>query len=88
MQNTKEITDSKANHKRISGMLVSALNMEDEIAHSVYNEYLDRKNWPDELKDDAFENIRINLTILLEDTKKHRAIIKHLQSKFENEDNE
>ena len=68
--------------KTISGLLVSALGMEDEVTHSVYGDYMERKNWPVELKDETFEEIRKNLTILLDDTKRHRNIIKNLQSKL------
>ena len=68
--------------KTISGLLVSALGMEDEVTHSVYRDYMERKNWPVELKDETFEEIRKNLTILLDDTKRHRNIIKNLQSKL------
>jgi hypothetical protein len=72
--------------KTISGLLASALDMEDEIAHSVYRDYMERKNWPVELKDETFEEIRKNLSILLEDTKRHRNIIKNLQSKLGRDD--
>ncbi len=68
--------------KIISGILLSALDMEDEIAHSIYQDYMDRKNWPVELADDVFEEIRKNLNILLKDTQRHRNIIKALQSKL------
>ena len=71
--------------KTISGLLVSALDMEDEIAHSVYRDYMERKNWPRELKDETFEEIRKHLTILLDDTKRHRKTIKNLQSKLSND---
>lgn len=85
MQNT-EIENTKAHpqkHKIVSGLLLSALDMEDEIAHSIYQDYMDRKNWPADLKDETFEEIRKYLTILLDDTKRHRNIIIHLQSKLE-----
>lgn len=72
--------------KLISGILVSALDMEDEIAHSVYLDYLDRKNWPADLKDETFEEIQGYLTTLLDDTQRHRTMIKHLQSKLEQKD--
>jgi len=68
--------------RTISGLLISALDMEDEIAHSVYRDYIERKSWPVELKDETFEEIRKNLAILLQDTKRHRNIIKNLQSKL------
>ena len=88
MQTTKEIENIKSKPKipkTISGFLMSALNMEDDIAHSVYRDYTDRKNWPAELKDETFEKILMNLTILLDETKKHRNIIKHLQSKLDHD---
>jgi hypothetical protein len=73
-------------HKIISGILLSALDMEDEIAHSVYLDYMDRKNWPAELRDGTFEEIQEYLTILLDDTQRHRNMIKRLQSKLEQSD--
>jgi len=68
--------------KTFQGMLLSALDMEDEMAHSVYQDYMERKNWPAGLKDEIFEEIRNYLTTLLEDTERHRKIIKQLQSKL------
>ena len=69
--------------KTMSGILLSALDMEDEIAHSIYRDYMDRKNWPAEIKDDVFEEIRKNLTILLSDTQRHRNTIKALQTNLD-----
>jgi hypothetical protein len=88
MQNTK-IENPKTNskkHKTISGILLSALDMEDEIAHSIYLDYMDRNNWPADLKDETFEEIRNYLATLLDDTQRHRNMIKHLQSKLEQND--
>ena len=78
----KKDTATLKESKTISGILLSALDMEDEIAHSIYTDYLNRSNWPAEIEDDVFEEIRKNLTILLNDTQKHRNIIKALQSKL------
>ena len=72
--------------KTIVGVLLSALDMEDEIAHSIYRDYMDRKNWPASLKDETFEEIRKYLAILLDDTQRHRNMIKHLQSKLDQHD--
>ena len=36
--------------KTVQGLLKSALDMEDEIAHSIYRNYMERENWPVELK--------------------------------------
>ncbi len=88
MQNT-EIENTKAHPKKlktISGLLISALDMEDEIAHSVYRDYMDQKNWPVDLKDETFEEIHKHLTTLLDDTQRHRNMIKHLQSKLDHYD--
>jgi hypothetical protein len=73
-------------YKIISGILVSALDMEDEIAHSVYLDYMDRNNWPASLEDETFEEIQCYLTTLLDDTQRHRNIIKNLQDKLEQSD--
>ena len=70
----------------VAGLLVSALDMEDEIAHSVYVDYLDRGNWPQGLKDETFEQIRKHLTTLLEDTRRHRKIVESLQAKLGHDD--
>jgi hypothetical protein len=81
-----EIIDSATHHKEpktTSGILLSALDMEDEIAHSIYRDYMDRKNWPAGITEDVFDEIRKNLTILLNDTQKHRNIIRALQSKLD-----
>ena len=64
----------------VQGLLKSALDMEDEIAHGVYRYYMERENWPVELKDDVFEEIQKYLNTLLDDTKRHKNIIKNLQS--------
>lgn len=85
MHNTeiRKATTHPKGPKTISGILLSALDMEDDIAHSVYRDYMDRKNWPTDIKEDIFEEIRNILTILLNDTQRHRKIIKALQSKLD-----
>jgi hypothetical protein len=68
--------------KTIQGLLKSALDMEDEIAHGVYHNYTERENWPTELKDDIFEEIQKYLNTLLDDTKRHKNVVKSLQAKY------
>jgi hypothetical protein len=68
------------------GLLVSALDMEDEIAHGVYRDYLDRRNWPAGVKEKTLDQICRYLTILLEDTRRHRKIVKSLQTKLGHHD--
>jgi len=68
------------------GLLVSALDMEDEIAHSVYVDYMDHRNWPEGIKEKTLDQIRRYLTMLLEDTRRHRKIVKSLQAKLRHRD--
>ncbi len=70
----------------VKGLLVSALDMEDEIAHSVYADYMDSRNWPQGIKPKTLDQIRRYLTILLEDTRMHRKIVKSLQAKLGHHD--
>jgi hypothetical protein len=66
-----------ADHKQdtLANFLTSALDMEDEISNSDYKDYVNAKNWPKTLKPEAFQKIKEFLTILIEDTRKHRKII-------------
>jgi hypothetical protein len=59
----------------LANFLTSALDMEDEVSNSIYKDYMDAKNWPKNLKPEAFQSIRQYLNVLLEDTRKHRKII-------------
>jgi hypothetical protein len=85
MQNTepRQVRAGRSEPKTLQGLLLSALDMEDEIAHSVYRDFMQREKWPADLKDEIFEDIRKYLNILLQDTQKHRKIITHLQSRLE-----
>jgi hypothetical protein len=66
-----------AEHKQdtLANFLTAALDMEDEISNSVYKDYMDAKNWPKNLKPEAFQKIKEYLTVLIEDTRKHRKTI-------------
>ena len=79
----KEAASPPKGPAMISGILLSALDMEDEIAHSIYRDYMNRENWPVEVTDEVFEEIRKYLVILLDDTQRHRTIIRALQSKLD-----
>ena len=72
-KNINNPADNRA--KRLAGFLASALDMEDEISNSVYKDYVNAKNWPKTLKPEAFQKIKEYLTILIEDTRRHRKII-------------
>ena len=77
MENSDTI-DSKAGDERratLGGYLASALNMEDEISNGIYLDYLDPKNWPEAVAPEIFQQIAGRLTVLINDTKKHKKII-------------
>jgi hypothetical protein len=66
----------------VAGVLASALDMEDQMSHSVYRDYLNRNLWPKPLSDEAFAQIRKMLTILLNDTAKHERMITTLRTRL------
>lgn len=68
--------------KILANFLASALDMEDEVSNSVYNDYMDAKNWPKNIKPEIFQSIRQYLNVLIEDTRKHRQIILELMQKY------
>ncbi len=88
MQSTeiRKAESHRREHRTTAGLLLSALDMEDDIAHSVYRDYMDRKNWPASLRDETFQEICKYLTTLLDDTERHRNMIKSLQSKLDHQD--
>ena len=43
---TKKAETHQKEPKTVQGLLLSALDMEDEIAHSIYRDYMNRENWP------------------------------------------
>jgi len=67
-----------AGREKIGGMLASALNMEDDISSGVYEDYLNRRHWPEQLEEDSFRNIQRRLTVLIDDTRKHKKILQAL----------
>lgn len=71
-----------AKHETIGGMLASALNMEDDISSGVYEDYMSRRHWPEQLDEGAFAEIKKRLTVLVEDTKKHKKIIEALVREY------
>jgi hypothetical protein len=69
--------------KTVAGILSSALEMEDQISHGVYEEYLDAKNWPDQFDAAVLAQIRERLTVLIEDTRRHRDILEALSRQYD-----
>jgi hypothetical protein len=66
----------------LANFLTAALDMEDEISNSVYKDYIKAENWPKSLKPAAFQSIKQYLTILIEDTRRHRKIILELIKQY------
>lgn len=62
----------------VGGFLTAALNMEDQISRGVYEDYMTRANWPADLDDETFAQIKLRLTTLVEDTKAHAKILQAL----------
>ncbi len=83
MNNGKNVNPSskEKGRKILAGFLVSAMDMEDEIAGGVYNDYLNRENWPDNLSDESFNEIQQKLKILVDETIQHRQIFSDLFEK-------
>jgi hypothetical protein len=71
--------------RTLAGILATAMDMEEQIAGGVYDEYLERENWPERLEDDIFETIRGFLTTLIDDTRKHKQILSALAKKYGHE---
>jgi hypothetical protein len=69
---------SEQKQDTLANFLVSALDMEDEISNSVYKDYIKQENWPKTLKPDNFRQIKEYLTVLIEDTRRHKKIIEGL----------
>ena len=65
----------------LAGYLASALNMEDDILSGVYLDYLSPENWPEQINPEIFQKIRDRLTVLINDTKKHKKIIEAMAKK-------
>ena len=66
----------------LANYLASALDMEDEVNISVYNDYMNAKNWPKNIKPEVFQSIKQHLTTLIEDTRKHKQIILGLMQQY------
>ena len=68
--------------KTIGNYLVSALDMEDHMSITVYGEYMNRSAWPARLGEEAFENIKKLLTVVIEETEMHKKAFSELQKKL------
>jgi hypothetical protein len=82
MAENSDTTSSAGEVKMLAGYLATSLDMEDKVNNSIYKDYLDKKNWPKNLKSEIFQNIRQYLNVLIEDTQEHRKIIAGLIEKY------
>ena len=71
--------------KTVAGFLASALEMEEKVSNSVYRDYLDPANWPADLERDVFRKIKKHLTVLIQDTEKHKKILSALTKQYGND---
>jgi len=79
MDNSKNhCHDQASGQDTVSGFLTTAVNMEDQISSGMYEDYMKRANWPAELDEKTFVQIKKRLTTLVEDTKKHSKILQAL----------
>jgi hypothetical protein len=65
----------KQSMKRLSDYIATGLDMEDKCIGTTYKNYLQRDKWPAHLPEDDFKNIRECLTIMIEESNKHKEMI-------------
>lgn len=75
-------TPSDRKTRTLAGILAAAIDVEEQISGGVYADYLERDNWPEQLQEDIFETIRGYLTVLIDDTRKHKQILTALTREY------
>ena len=65
----------KQSMKRLADYIATGLDMEDKCLSTTYKNYLQRDRWPANLPEDDFNNIIEYLTIMIEDSNKHKEMI-------------
>jgi hypothetical protein len=68
--------------KQIGTFLLSAIDMEEQFANSVYSDYTKRKNWPADIDEQTYQQIQEILKMLLEDTDRHKKKFLQLKEKL------
>lgn len=66
----------------IGNYLASALDIEDHMSIEVYGDYMQKSGWPVTLSEEAFENIKKLLTVVIEETERHKKAFSELQKKL------
>jgi hypothetical protein len=82
LQRNESVGQGESRQDTIAGFLASALNMEDQISSGAYDDYMSPGNWPAELDEKVFHEIRRRLTTLTRDTKRHREILQRLVREY------
>lgn len=83
---SKNTSDSNS-PKTLAHFLASALRLEEQFSNSVYRDYLDPEDWPVELKQEVFDEIKQRLSVLIEDSAKHEHTIHGLTRQYNGEGN-
>ena len=65
----------KKSMKRLTDYIATGLDMEDKCLSTTYENYLQRERWPADLSEDDFNNVREYLTIMIEESNKHKEMI-------------
>jgi hypothetical protein len=81
IENNKEPIE-KSSVKLIGSYIVSAMDMEDKILESSYADYMGRQNWPNNLSEQAFNEIIKYLTLLIDETKMHQKMFQNLKDRL------
>jgi hypothetical protein len=81
-KNQENAEQNPAGAKKLGGVLATALDLEEQLSNSVYRDYLERANWPEQLTDRDFEQIKEYLVSLIADTQKHIRWILELTDKY------
>ena len=61
--------------KRLAAYLSTGIDMEDRCTGTTYKDYVQRERWPANMPEEAFNEVREHLTILLEDSNRHKEMI-------------
>ena len=69
----------------IANYLASAFDIEDQMSQEIYGPFLESRNWPVGLSDDAFRAIVEQLNILIKETKEHKEQFLALKRRIKDE---
>lgn len=70
------------NTKTVVHFLSSALFLEEQFSNGVYRDYLDREDWPINLRPGVFDAIKERLIVLIEDSAQHERTMHKLTRQY------